>query len=139
MPSIFDGDAAVREGEAVNHNACHVEGSLGFRRAECGGDVAGVPGERLGRVAMEQRLLHLPCHSLVVALGVVDRVPLGVGDQVPVGGVDRVPLGVVDLVGGDIIASGLRLGEAKALARDRKRLSGYDALRLVERRKREKT
>ncbi len=84
-----------------------------------------MPGDGLGRVAMEQHLLHLPCHSLVVALGVVDRVPLGVGDRVPLGGVDRVPLGVVDLVGGAIIASGLRLGEAKTLARDGKRLSGF--------------
>ena len=65
-------------------------------------------GDGLGRVTMDQRLLHLPCHSLVVTLGVVDRVPLGVGDRVPLdvgdrvplGVVDRVPLGVVDLTGG---------------------------------------
>ena len=37
-------------------------------------------GDGLGRVTMDQRLLHLPCHSLVVTLGVVDRVPLGVVD-----------------------------------------------------------
>ena len=39
---------------------CHVEGSLGLRRTECGGDVAGVSGAGLGRVDMDQRLLHLP-------------------------------------------------------------------------------
>ncbi len=43
----------------------------------------------LGRVVIEQCFLHLPCHGLVVALGVVHRVvhrvPLGVGHRVPLG------------------------------------------------------
>ena len=94
MTCIFDGDTAVREGESVNQNVWCVDGSLRFRRAQCGGDVAGVSDLGLGRVVIDQRLLHLPCHGLVVSLGVVDRVPLGVVDRVPLGVVDRVRLGV---------------------------------------------
>ncbi len=43
-------------------------------------------------MVIDQGLLHLPYHGLVVALGLVDRVPLGVVDGVPLGVGHWVPL-----------------------------------------------
>ena len=71
------GHTTVQEDEEVNHDVWHFEGSLDYRRTECGFDVVGVPDAGRGGVATEERVLDLPYHSLVVTLSAVDGFHLG--------------------------------------------------------------